>query len=70
MKKIAFLISAYTEPESLKRLISALSNMPADFYVHIDKKVDIGPFKEGLSDRKNVFFLPEERRVKIYWGGV
>lgn len=68
MKKIAYLISAYTEPKTLKKLIEALDNEDVDFYVHIDKKVDINPFM-SISDKDNVFILPDEFRIKVYWGG-
>lgn len=63
--KLAFLISAYTDPYQLLRLISAL---PADseFYIHIDIKSDIGKFKE-LLDKPNIRFI--EKRMNVIWGG-
>lgn len=68
MKKIAYLISAYTEPETLENLINSLDRNDVDFFVHIDKKVSISPFI-NLKKRNNVFLLPDNLRVKIYWGG-
>lgn len=66
--KMAFLISAYTEPESLYTLIRKLDGMLcADFYIHIDKKVPIAPFRSGLTNMPNVFFV--EKRIRVYWGG-
>lgn len=43
--KIAYLIAAHTDPLHLRRLISALE-IPevTDFYIHIDKRVDIAAF--------------------------
>ena len=66
--KIAFLISAYTEPSSLHALVQKLDKMLlADFYIHIDKKVQIEPFQDGLMNMPNVFFL--ENRIRVFWGG-
>lgn len=73
MKKIAYCISAYTEPNSLLNLVNALNTKWADFYIHIDKKVDISLFTNLFRNNKvkmeNVFFLNKSERVKIYWGG-
>ena len=67
-QKIAFLISAYTEPESLHALVRKLDEMlDADFFIHIDKKVAIEPFKTDLETMPNVFFI--QNRVRVYWGG-
>lgn len=67
-QKMAFLISAYTQPKSLHALIRKLNQMlEADFYVHIDLKVDLEPFRSGLKDLSNVFFV--RNRVRVYWGG-
>jgi len=67
-EKMAFLISAYTEPSSLHALIKKLDGMlDADFYIHIDKKVPIEPFQSGLIDMPNVYFVKE--RIRVYWGG-
>lgn len=66
--KMAFLISAYTEPFSLHALVKKLDKMVlADFYIHIDKKVRIEPFQDGLMNMPNVYFL--EDRIRVYWGG-
>ena len=65
--KIAYMISAYTEPKSLQALVNALDMDDVDFYIHIDKKVEIAPFYKPLSNRKNVFFT--KHREKVSWGG-
>lgn len=67
--KIAYMISAYTLPDSLINLINALNCHDVDFYIHIDKKVDDYVFKKNLEDYLNVNFLPDKMRVKITWGG-
>lgn len=67
-EKMAFLISAYTEPSSLHALVKKLDGMlDADFYIHIDKKVPIEPYQSGLMDMPNVYFI--EERIRVYWGG-
>lgn len=66
-KKIAYLIAAHNDPEHLARMIHALDDA-ADFFVHIDKKQAIEPFRLKI-DKPNVFFLTDQQRVKVYWGG-
>lgn len=68
--KIAYLIAAHSDPRQLRRLIDAL-DMGEDtwFFVHVDKKVRLQPFKHALND------LPIERvvlikeRIYTQWGG-
>lgn len=60
---LAYLISAYTDPEHLARLITALDH-EADFYVHVDANVDDAPFRQLLP--KKVHFVPRHR---VSWGG-
>lgn len=61
---LAFLISAHTDPPQLARLIKAL---PADShcFVHVDKRVDIQPFVQTVT-QPNVTFIPE--RIEVVWG--
>lgn len=65
---IAYLISAYKDPEHLKRLCNVLEYGMANvhFFIHVDKKVDIRPF-EMMMKNTNVHFTPH--RVWIQWGG-
>ena len=63
MKRIAYIISAFTDPDHLKRLVERLS-VDADFYIHIDKKVDITPFERALEGK--VQFV---ERHWTSWGG-
>lgn len=63
MNRFAYLISAYTDPEHLDRLISALDDGFSDFYVHIDKKVSIWPFVKLVGDR--AIFV---RSIPVSWG--
>ena len=61
---IAYLISAHTDAPQLARLIKALHS-DAEFFVHIDKKSDIRPFK-SLILAKNVHFIG--KRIDVRWG--
>ena len=62
--RIAHLILAHKNPKQLEKLLYALQHPYFDFYIHIDKKADIKPFK-NLIDNKNIFFV--KKRAKIYW---
>jgi hypothetical protein len=64
--KTAHLILTHKNPAQLARLINILDHPSFDFYLHIDKKSDIIPFKH-LASKQNVFFI--EKRTKIYWAG-
>lgn len=63
--RIAYIISAYTDPENLKRLVDALGNQT--FFVHVDKNVSVNPFITILKENRNVVFL--QNRVRVSWGG-
>lgn len=64
--RVAHLILAHKNPSQLERLLRALEHPSFDFYVHIDKKTDIQPFRY-LINNKNVFEVRD--RTKIYWAG-
>jgi hypothetical protein len=64
--KIAHLILTHKNPKQLERLINILDHPSFDFYLHIDKKSNIAPFKY-LASKQNIFFI--ENRTKIYWAG-
>lgn len=61
---LAYLISAYRDPQHLARLIGALDDGEADFFVHIDANVDDRPFREALPEQ--VTYVPRHR---VSWGG-
>ena len=61
---LAYLISAHTDAPQLARLIAALHS-DAEFFVHIDRKSDIRPFKEAIR-AKNVHFIEDRKDVR--WG--
>ncbi len=63
---IAYLISAHTDAPQLRRLVDAL-HPDAQFFIHIDKKSDIEPFRRLLT-RPNVHLL--EHRINVRWGTI
>jgi len=67
--KIAYIISAYKNPEQLVRLILRLNSDKTNFLVHVDKKTDKCIFDQIVCDTNhlaNVYFL---KRYRCYWGG-
>jgi hypothetical protein len=65
--KIAFLIAAHTYPELLVRLVKRLQSPVASIFIHIDRDVDIRPFKELFLRKavRDVYWVP---RVRCRWG--
>ena len=63
--KPAHLILAHSQPKQLEQLIRKLNHPDADFYIHIDAKVNIGIF-HALKQYVNVYFI--KKRVKVSWG--
>ncbi|MDR3714817.1 MAG: beta-1,6-N-acetylglucosaminyltransferase [Puia sp.] len=64
--KVAFLIMAYKDPRQIERLIDRLARDGSVFYIHLDKKIDMGPFSY-LSVNREVRFI--RKRIKVNWGG-
>lgn len=64
MNRIAYILSAYKDAPHLLRLVNALDDGYADFYIHIDQKVDSRPFRELLEGRAT--FVPSHW---VSWGG-
>lgn len=62
--KIAFLCSVYTDAPHLKRLIEALPPT-AEFFIHVDAKADIEPFRQLLTGPR-IHFL--DHRHNVVWG--
>jgi len=64
--RYACLIVTYTAAELTTRMIKKLDNGDFDFYIHLDKKVDINTHSE-LFDLPNVFFVKD--RIDVKWAG-
>ena len=65
--KLAFLISTHTDIPQLRRLVEALPDNSV-FFIHVDKKVDIAPFKEAFIGDERIVFI--EHRVDVKWGSI
>lgn len=65
--RLAFLISAHTDPAHLRRLVDSLPR-EADFYVHIDRKSDISQFARLLPDNRRVELI--KHRTDVVWGSI
>lgn len=65
--KIAFLISAYTDPRQLGNMVRALQDDNHWFFIHVDKKVDIEPFVEDVNRYRHISFVTN--RLSVNWGG-
>lgn len=60
--RIAYIIHAYKLPVQLAKLVTSLASPDTYFFVHIDKKIDIEPFKEAFAEAKlkNVIWVERE----------
>ena len=65
LMKIAHLILAHSDPQQLGRLVNALQNSNAFFFIHIDKKTELDPFR-FLEKTDRVYLI--KNRVKVAWG--
>ena len=65
--KIAFLILAHKNPKQLGDLVRRLDSSSSLFFIHIDVKVDINPFKKEIEKLKNVFWV---KREDGRWGDI
>lgn len=60
--KIAYCISAYTDPEQLARLINSLHS-DAHYFIHVDKNVDINKFHNVMEGR-NIHYIEQ---IYVRW---
>lgn len=64
--RIAFLISAHTDPEHLNRLTESLPE-ESDFFIHVDAKSDLNQFTDLIKDER-AHFIPQ--RINVAWGSL
>jgi len=62
---VAHLILVHSKPSQLKRLVGKLVHDKAIFFVHVDAKVDLQPFKDALDAFNNIHFVAD--RINIQW---
>lgn len=64
--KIAFLISAHTDPQHLLQLVRSLPD-GSEMFVHLDRKSDLSAFA-SVADMPHVHFIGE--RYDVMWGSM
>jgi hypothetical protein len=66
---LAYIFLVYKYPEQFCRLLKVLNSGSSDFFVHVDKKVNINIFKNHLQSLniKNIKFI---KRENGRWGGI
>jgi Core-2/I-Branching enzyme len=64
--RIAYLILAHHQPQQLGALIERLDDGNARFFVHVDQKSDVLPFRNAVKTERAIFL---DERLPIEWGG-
>ncbi len=64
--RYACLIITYTSAVQTRRIIDKLNNGDFDFYIHLDKKVNINTHR-SLFNIPGVYFI--KNRIKVNWAG-
>src|SRR3982750_2819655 len=66
--KFAYLVFVHKNPEQFIRLIKTIDTPDSVFFIHVDKKADIAPYKkvEDIIDPKKITWL---KRKGIVWAG-
>ena len=64
--RIAYLILAHHQPKHVGALIEQLDDGNARFFVHVDRKSDIAPFRQAIKSQRAELLV---KRLPIYWGG-
>jgi hypothetical protein len=62
--RIACLIMAHKDPSQIERLLKKFDHEAVDFYIHLDKKVDMSDFIY-LQNIDRVYFI--KKRTKVRW---
>jgi hypothetical protein len=63
--RLAYIIAAYKDPAQIERLINRLAHESFDFYIHLDRKIDIKKFIH-LAKMDRVYFI--KKRAVVHWG--
>jgi hypothetical protein len=67
---INYIILAHKNPTQLNRLIRKLYEPWTYLYIHIDRNINIKPFKDVLKEFENVIFLENDDRYSGVWGDI
>jgi hypothetical protein len=63
--RIAYLILAHHQPRHLGAMIERLDDGDGRFFVHLDQKSDIRPFRNAIRSERALFL---DKRLPIVWG--
>lgn len=66
-EKHAYCIIAHNEPEMLETLVNTIDDERNDIFLMIDKKTDVGVFRD-ISPKRSTLFLT--RRINVRWGDI
>ncbi|OXA81460.1 Core-2/I-Branching enzyme [Flavobacterium aquidurense] len=64
---INYILLVHKNPAQVKRLITKLNDDNVNFYIHVDKNVNIDFFKKQIIGQ-NIFFIPDNKREYGIWG--
>lgn len=65
--KHAFLIVAHNSPELLGLIAKKLESPDHYLYIHVDKKVDMTPFRDVCKGLENCKIY---QLIRVNWGGI
>lgn len=65
--KIAYIILCHKSPNQINRMIETLDNDDSEFYLHIDKKSNIG---DEIIKKDTVHIIPKGKRIDVKWGQI
>jgi hypothetical protein len=65
--QINYIILAHKSPKQVARLVERLTGKNINFYLHIDKDVDIIPFEREIAHFTNALFLKGDQRISAVW---
>lgn len=64
--RFAYLIIAHNEPQLFRTLVRLLDDPRNDIFVHVDKRADIGSFKQVETKYSGLYFIDSQ---VVNWGG-
>lgn len=64
---INYILLVHKNPAQVKRLIGKLNDHNVNFYIHVDKNVNVDFFKKYITGQ-NIFFIPDNKREYGIWG--
>lgn len=68
--ELNYIIHAHKNPQQLKRLVERLSTPNTNFYIHIDRSIDLKPFRDELTSFNNLFLFDDNQRIRVTWANI